>query len=87
MANVSLKVMLYPSLPGTAAMSVFRPQPVYFYVNSCQNVNNTVSSLQELPWGSHSVENLAGVDHSDLQDAISSILFSSQFGECAALAA
>lgn len=79
--------VIFPYTEGMLATNASHPNLVYVYVNSYQNVNNVVLSLQTNLGSNYTVENLANVDHNSLQNAISSILFSSQFGEYAALAA
>lgn len=79
--------VILPYTEGMLAMNATAPVLVYVYVNSYQNINTVVSSLQRSLGSSYEVENLATVDHNSLQNAISSILFSSLFGEYAALAA
>lgn len=80
-------IVIVPFAAGTAAYGVANPVQVFVYVNSHENVDSVATSLQDKFGDSYSVIDLAQADYTNLQNAISSILFSSQFGEYAALAA
>jgi putative ABC transport system permease protein len=76
-------IVPYPT--AATAMGIGGPSILYVVVNQYKNVNGVVSSLESELGSSYTVENLANADHSALQSAISSVLFSSQFGEYASL--
>lgn len=79
--------VIVPYPVGSALLNVSAPIFLYAYVNSYGNMGLVYSSLQSSLGSSYSVEDLSIADHNALQNAISSILLSSQFGEFAALAA
>lgn len=78
-------VVPYPI--GASIFNVQDPIFLYVFVNSYQNMGAVYNSLQSSLGNSYSIEDLANADHNALQNAISSILASSQFGEYAALIA
>jgi putative ABC transport system permease protein len=63
------------------------PSLLYVNVDSYNNVFTVYNHLQTTLGSSYSVEDLSTADHNSLQNAISAILLSSQFGEYAALIA
>jgi putative ABC transport system permease protein len=82
----SCYTLILPYPAGASALSVSDASILYVTVDQYQNVNGALSSLQSRLGNSFNVQVLANADRNTLQDAISSILFSSQFGEYAALA-
>jgi putative ABC transport system permease protein len=79
--------VIVPYPIGASVFNVQDPVFVYVFVNAYQNMGAVYNSLQSSLGTSFSVEDLANADHNALQNAISSILLSSQFGEYAALVA
>ena len=77
-------VVPYPT--AAKVLNIADPIFVYAYVNSYSNVGGVYSALGSKLGPSYSVEDLSTADHNALQDAISSILTSSEIGEYAALA-
>ena len=79
--------VIVPYPIGSSLLNVSAPVFAYVYITSYNNVGIVQYSLEKSLGSWYSVEDLSTADHNALQNAISSILLSSQFGEYAALIA
>ena len=82
----SCYTLILPYPAAASALGVTDASIIYVVVNQYQNVSGALSSLQDRLGSSFNVQVLANADRAALQNAISSILLGSQFGEYATLA-
>ena len=76
-------IVPYPTL--ASIFNVQYPNILYVTVNQYQNVAGVVSNLQRQLGNNFSIQDVASVNHQQFQHALSSVIFSSEIGEYAAL--